>query len=106
MVQNSALNCLVQISSGTSGKLTLADAQQRPNVHSIGKLQKFDTKPAKMIHQQGADSIARSLDLQKLVKESSFLDSKGISVIHNVSVEAVSQQLCRLCKAGPGRQEA
>ncbi|KAA6418565.1 MAG: hypothetical protein FRX49_11510 [Trebouxia sp. A1-2] len=49
-----------QISSGTSGKLTLADAQQRPNVHSIGKLQKFDTKPAKMIHQQDYARQARA----------------------------------------------
>lgn len=46
-----------------SGKLTLADAQQRLNVTSIEKLQDFNIKLAKMIHQQDADSIARSLEL-------------------------------------------
>lgn len=80
-----------QTNAVASGKLTLADAQQRLNVTSIGK--DFDTKPAKMIHQQDADSIARSLELQKLVKESCFLESVGISVIHEVLVEAFSQQL-------------
>ena len=44
---------------------------------SIGKLQAFDTKLAKVIRQQDADSIARSLHLQKLVKESWLLESVG-----------------------------
>ena len=92
-MQNSALTCLVQTSAVASGRLTLADAQQRLRVTSIGKLQAFDTKLAKMIHQQDADSIARSLDLQNLVKESCFLESVGIPIIHNVPVEAFSQQL-------------
>ena len=78
-VQGSAFTCLVQTSAVASGKLTLADAQQRLKVTSIGKLQEFGTKLAKMIHQQDADSIARSLDLQKPVKESCFFGGCGHS---------------------------
>ena len=81
-MQDSAFTCLVQTNAVASGKLPLADAQQRLTVTSIGKLQDFDTKLSKMIHQQDADSIARSLELQKLVKESCFLESVGIPVIH------------------------